>query len=151
VLVMPRPRQAQGRPGTPVIPTGWAEAHSHVIDRALSTASTVTIGPAGGTSQWNEGLGRTVTQPAAAVYDGPAELMAADLGRAVTVVEDPIKTRVYDVTLPYDASALVAVDHVITVDAGDPDPMLAVRTLHVSAIERGTRRFSRVLLAVLLD
>jgi hypothetical protein len=151
VLVMPRPRQAQGRPGTPVIPAGWAEAHSHVIDRALSTASTVTIGPAGGTSQWNEGLGRTVTQPAAAVYDGPAELMAADHGPARDRGRGPDQ----DPGLRRDPAlrrlGLVAVDHVITVDAGDPDPMLAGRTLHVSAIERGTRRFSRVLLAVLLD
>jgi hypothetical protein len=28
VLVMPRPRQAQGRPGTPVIPAAWGESHA---------------------------------------------------------------------------------------------------------------------------
>jgi hypothetical protein len=149
---MPRPRQAQGRPGTPVIPAGWGESHAQVIDRALSTASTVTIGPAGGTAAWDEGLGRTVTQPAAAVYAGPAELMAvSDTARALTVVEDPVKTRVYDVTLPYAASAGIETEMVITVDPGDPDPILAGRTLRVHAIERGSRRFSRVLLAVLLD
>jgi hypothetical protein len=149
---MPRPRQAQGRPGTPVVPAGWAEAHSQVMDRATSTASTVAIGPPGGTSEWAEGLGCTVTQPAAAVYAGPAELMAvSDTARALTVVEDPVKQRVYDVTLPYDTTALIEAEMVITVSVDDPDPMLAGRTLRVHAIERGSRRFSRVLLAVLLD
>jgi hypothetical protein len=149
---MPRPRQAQGRPGTPVVPARWAESHSQVVDRATAATSAVQIGPPGGTSEWNEGLGRTITQPTSPIYVGAASLMlVTDTARALTVVEDPVKSRVYDVTLPYAASALVSVDQVITVDPADPDPMLAGRTLTVHAIERGSRRFSRVLLAVLLD
>jgi hypothetical protein len=67
-----------------VIPAGWAASHAAVVDKAVSTASTVTIGPAGGTSAWNEGLGRTVTQPKAPVYAGAAELMAvSDTARAL--------------------------------------------------------------------
>lgn len=149
---MPLPRQAQGRPGTPVIPVAWAASHAKVIDRATATASTVSIGTPGGTSAWNEGLGRTVTQPATPVYVGSAELMVvSDTARALTVVEDPVKSRVYDVTLPYAASVLIVPEMVITVDVNDPDPGLAGRTLRVHAIERGSRRFSRVLLAILLD
>lgn len=149
---MPLPRQAQGRPGTAVIPARWAQSHAGVIDRATATASKVKIGPPGGTSAWNEGLGRTVTLPAGSIYDGPAELMAvSDTARALTVVEDPVKTRVYDVTLPYAAGAGILAEMVITVDVGDPDPTLAGRTLRVHAVERGSRRFSRVLLASLLD
>lgn len=149
---MPRPRQAQGRPGTAVIPAGWATSHAQVINRAVATASTVMIGPAGGASAWNEGLGRTVTAAAAPVYAGPAAVMVVtDTTRALTVVEDPIKQRVYEITLPHDATALIEVEHVVFVQAGDPDPMLAGRDLQVAQIERGSRRFSRVLLAVLLD
>lgn len=149
---MPLPRQAQGRPGTPVIPTNWGQSHSAVISRVTDTASLVRIGKPGGPSAWNEGLGRTVTQPADPVYVGAAELMVVtDTTRALTVVEDPVKQRVYEVTLPYAASALIEVDHVVFVQAGDPDPMLAGRDLRVAQIERGSRRFSRVLLAVLLD
>lgn len=141
-----------GRPGTQVIPTDWGASHAGVIDRAVASASTVRIGTPGGASAWNEGLGRTVTQPANPVYVGAAELMAvSDTARALTVVEDPVKSRVYDVTLPYAASALIEAEMVVTVDVGDPDPQLAGRTLRVHAIERGSRRFSRVLLAVLLD
>lgn len=149
---MPLRRQSQGRPGTVVIPAGWGESHSKVIDRAVGTASTVRIGEAGGTSVWDEGLGRMVTQPKDPVYVGNAELMpVSDSARAQLVVEDPTSVRVYDVTLPYLASSAVEVDMVLTVDAGDPDPMLAGRTLRVGHIERGSRRFSRVLLATLLD
>lgn len=149
---MPLPRQAQGRPGTVVIPADWGAAHAKVIERAIATASSVGIGPAGGESHWDEGLGRTVTAAAAPVYSGTAELMVVtDTTRALTVVEDPVKQRVYEITLPYDASALIEVDQVVFVAAGDPDPMLAGRDLRVAQIEHGSRRFSRVLLAVLLD
>jgi hypothetical protein len=149
---MPRPRQSTGRPGTAVIPSGWAPAHSRVIDNATTTASTVTIGTPGGASAWNEGLGRTVTAPANPVYQGGAQLMAvSDTARIQLVVEDPTSARVYEVTLPYAAPKTITVDMVITVDAVDPDPTLAGRTLQVAHIERGSRRFSRVLLATLLD
>lgn len=149
---MPRPRQAHGRPGTRVIPKNWGASHARVVDQATQDASLVTIGEQGSASHWDEGLGRTVTDPVNPVYAGPASLMAvSDTARALVVVEDPTKVRVYEVTLPYIATVAVAVEQVITVDAGDADPMLAGRTLRVGHIERGSRRFSRVLLAILLD
>lgn len=141
-----------GRPGTKVFPDDWAATHAGVIANAVSNASKVTIGPAGGTSSWNEGLGRTVTMPKTPVYAGPAELMpVSDTARALLVVEDPVKARVYDVTLPTVATKAIEVDMVLTVDPADADAFLAGRTLRVGHIERGSRRFSRPLLAVLLD
>lgn len=149
---MPRPTQAQGRPGTSVIPPGWQAGHAPVITRALMNAA-VTIGPAGGTTAWNEGTGQTETAAAVPVYSGAAAIMpVSDSARILTVVEDPTSTRVYDVTLSLDVAGvdLVAPDHVITVIESD-DPALTGKTLTVSGIERGTERFSRVLLAVLND
>jgi uncharacterized protein DUF6093 len=144
-------RQHTGRPGTVVIPASWGQTHASVIDKATATASTVTIG-AEGPATWDEDLGRTVLTIPDPTYAGAAELMAvSDSARALTVVEDPIAQRVYDVALPYAAGAAITPDMVVRVDAGDPDPTLAGRTLRVRAIERGSRRFSRVLLAVLLD
>lgn len=150
---MPLPRQAMGRPGAPVVPANWGANHAQVIDRATDdSGSLVRIGPPGGQVAWNEGRGRSETGIAPPVYVGAATLMlVSDTARALTVVEDPIKSRVYDVTLPYAASALITVGHVVQVDAADPDPMLAGKSLTVSAIERGSRRFSRILLAVLND
>lgn len=148
---MPRTRQAQGRPGTQVIPAGWGESHAGVIGRALT--STVTIGPAGGVRGWNEGLGQSQTAPAAAAYEGVASVMAvSDSARILTVVEDPTSSRVYDVTLPLDGAGAdnIETDHVVTVTSSD-DPDLTGKHLRVTAIERGSQRFSRVLLALLLD
>jgi hypothetical protein len=150
-LLMPRARQAQGRPATPVIPPDWQTAHGSVVTRSLR--ATVTIGPAGGAAAWSEGAGRTETAAAAAVYTGAAALMpVSDTARVLAVVDDPTSTRVYDVTLPLGGTGvdLVQADHVITVTASD-DSMLTGKTLTVSAIERGSERFSRVLLAVLND
>lgn len=149
---MPRARQAQGRPGTPTIPPGWQAGHAPVVTRALMNAA-VTIGPAGGTTDWNEGAGQTETAAAAPVYSGAAAIMAvSDSARILTVVDDPTSTRVYDVTLSLDAAGvdLIESEHVIRVTASD-DAMLTGKTLSISGIERGTERFSRVLLAVLND
>lgn len=148
---MPLPRPMMGRPGTPVIPIAWGESHSKVIDQATSTASTIKIGVPG-TPQWDEDLGRSVIPIVDPVYSGAADLMAvSDTARARLVVEDPVKERVYEVMLPYAAGVELASEMVLTVDAGDPDPRLSNRTLRIGHIEDGSRRFSRVLLAVLLD
>lgn len=149
---MPRTRQSQGRPGTPVVPAGWSTSHGAVIARAL-TAATVAIGPNGGTTAWNEGTGQTETTAAAAVYEGAASVMAvSDTARILTAVADPTSTRVYDVTLPLAGTGVdnIRPDHVITVTACD-DAQLVGKTLSISGIERGSARFSRVLLAVLND
>lgn len=149
---MPRPRRSQGRPGTAVIPAGWGDAHAPVVGRTLTNA-TVAIGPAGGTSSWNEGRGQTETAAAGAVYAGPASIMpVSDTARILTVVEDPTSTRVYDVTLDlsHAGADLIQAEHVIRVTGCD-DAQLVTKTLTISGIERGSQRFSRVLLAVLND
>lgn len=149
---MPLPRQAQGRPGTVVIPAGWGAAHAGVVEKALATASQVQIGAIGSAPAWNDDRGQTETTGPEPVYAGPAELMVVtDTTRALTVVEDPVKQRVYEVTLTHGATAEIAVGMGVTVDPDDTDPALAGKTLTVAAIERGTRRFSRVLLATLTD
>jgi hypothetical protein len=152
VALMPRPRQAMGRPGTAVIPESWGETHAAVIDR--THASTVRIGPAGGTPTRNPGTRQMETTPAQPVYVGRASIMLASAigglpGAPAVVVEDEVSAISYEVTLPYAASAAVAVGHDVTVDDSDPDPALAGQMLRVVSIERGSRRFSRVLLATL--
>jgi hypothetical protein len=140
-------RQHTGRPGTAVIPASWGEAHSAVVDK--THASTVRIGPAGGAPTRNPGTRQMETTPAVPVYVGSASIMLASPDQVVTVVEDDVATAVYEVTLPYAASVAVQVGHDITVNDSDPDPALAGQVLKVAAIERGSRRFSRVLFATL--
>lgn len=141
-----------GRPGTVVIPADWGQRHAAVIDETHH--STVRIGPAGGVPTRNPGTRQMETAPAAPVYVGRATLMLASAvgglpGQPAVVLEDEVSVVTYEVTLPYAASSAVEVGHDITVDDNDPDPMLAGQVLRVAAIERGSRRFSRVLLATL--
>jgi hypothetical protein len=97
-------RQHTGRPGTKVIPDGWGASHRGPWSSAGPLASTIRSG-----SPSTEHVGvergprpdRDRWSGPDPVYDGPASLMAvSDTARALTVVEDPVKTRVYDVTLP---------------------------------------------------
>lgn len=144
-------RQHTGRPGTVVVPADWAVAPAAIVARAL--ASTVQIGPLTGEPQWDPGLRRTVSGGLDPVYDGPASVMAvSDSARALTVVEDPVAARVYDITLALARTGadLVQAEHVVLVTACD-DAALQGKRLHVHQVEKGTRRFSRVLLASLLD
>lgn len=148
---MPRIRQSQGRPGTPVIPKDWQAGHAAVVAKTLKAK--VRIGPPGGTTGWNEGRGQTETADAAAVYVGAASVMpVSDTNRILTVVEDPTSTRVYEVTLPLNEPGvdLVTSEHIVKVTACD-DAQLVGKKLAIGGIERGSQRFSRVLLATLAD
>lgn len=150
---MPRP-SSHGR-RTPVIPTGWADAAAPTIGDAIALSGcTVTIGPAGGLPTWNPTAKVTETTPVTPVYNGPAAItVAGNSDRSLDVVDQPTATRLYEVRLPLDqdaATELVEIGHVITVTA-DRDPQLAGATMRVQAVERDTRRFSRLIYATLIN
>lgn len=145
---MPRP-VGYGRPGTKVIPDGWQESAAKVVESTFDC--TVQIGPPGATPTWNEGAKATLSSPAAAAYDGPATITPLDEdGEQQTVVaEDQVPLRRYQVKIRHAAGA-VEVGHVVTV-AEAPDAALTGRRLEVTAVEMGSRRFSRILTAVDAD
>jgi len=146
---MPRP-VGYGRPGTKVFPDGWAEAHAVVVDGTHD--STVTVGEPGGSPQWSAEAKATLTLPVAPAYTGKATItpVAQDGEQQAAVAEDVVPVRRYEVKLLH-AAAGVEVDHVVTVLAS-PDPEFATgRRLKVTAVEKGSRRFSRVLIAVDAD
>ncbi|WP_109507353.1 DUF6093 family protein [Nocardioides speluncae] len=134
-----------------VIPADWQHHHAPTIEATL--ASTVAIGPAAGTPAWNPATKQTETAAVPPVYDGPAavQAVAAGLGGNTSkrVAEELVPHRSYEVTLPWDATTEVTTDHVVTVTA-DEDPDMVGRRFTINTIERGTRRFSRVLQATLI-
>jgi hypothetical protein len=65
------------------------------------------------------------------------------------VADDDVSTQAYRVTLDVDVTG-IKTSHVVKVLTSD-DPALTGRTLAVAAVDRGSRRFSRVLLATLND
>ncbi|VXC44199.1 DUF6093 family protein [Nocardioides sp. AX2bis] len=139
---MPRPRRSYGRTGTRVIPTTWAAEHADVL--ATTYASTVRIGPLGGT-RWNSETKASEAVPADTVYAGAASITpSADNGAISDVVDDPTSARAYEVKLPADVAGIDPEAHHVWVD-DCPDADLVGRRLSVQSVERGERRFSRVL------
>lgn len=132
------------------IPSDWATGPTSVI--GLTLASTVRIGTVSDEPQWNEARGQSESGGLNTVYAGPASIMAADEGRTLTVAEDAVTSRVYDITvaLARTGADLIVAEHVVLVEACD-DQALVGRRLQVHEVERGSRRFSRVLLATLVD
>lgn len=161
---MPRPLH-YGRPGSQVIPTGWAESQAPVINNVLAgSGCVVTITPPVGaagtdTSTWNPETKATETTPAAAVYGpdvdphvGVASItLVSDSDRLLDIVDTKPSTRLYEVRLPYDAPLAVDVIGSVVAVVADPDPDLVGRTLIVQQAERDTRRFSRALYATLTN
>ena len=120
---------------------------AQVIDRTLD--SVVRIGlPATGEPVWDPVLEHTVPPQGTTVYSGPASLVKiTDTARELTVVDQKVAVRTYQVTIRYCAEAILE-EHVVDV-VSSPDADLVGARLTMSAVERGSRRFSRVLQAVL--
>jgi uncharacterized protein DUF6093 len=135
-----------GRPGTAVVPVAWSSDHAAVVARTLP--STVRIGLLG-PSEWNPDTKQDERQLTVPVYVDAAEIMVVtDTAHLAVAAEEQVEVRRYEVKLLAAASSSITTDMVIVVQ-DDPDPQLVGRTLTIDAIERGTRRFSRVLQATL--
>lgn len=160
---MPRPLH-YGRPGSQVIPTGWAESQAPVITNLLaSSGCTITITPpvgatGSGTTAWNPETKATETTAATPAYGpevaphaGVASITLTAEGPVLDIVDTRPTTTTYEVRLPWDAPvACDAVGGVIDV-VTDPDADLVGKTLIVQQAERDTRRFSRILYATLTN
>jgi hypothetical protein len=146
---MPRPRRAQGRPGTPVIPQTWGADHASVVVRASN--ATVRIhapASAGGTPVLNPDY--TVTQPPAAepVYDRTARIQMLNGQELAQLVGDQEQiTAGYLVAIAYDSPEIPLLSTVEV--TGSTDPRLGGdRRLVVRRVGSGTERFERDLWCV---
>lgn len=142
-------RSHQGRPGTPVIPVGWAAAHRPVVTKTLQ--GTCSIRHPGGTpGTFNpETLEYEGGSANAAHFTGPCSLEDLPaLVKQTLVAEEQVPTVGYLVTLDWDDAPDTMVDDIVTIGAAGPngDPSLTGKQLTVRAIERGTRSWSRALL-----
>lgn len=149
---MPRPLH-RGRPGSAVIPGEWQQQLAPVVANVLATSGcTIRITPRGAQPGWNATSGQTETTAAADVYAGAASItVVSNTDRDLTVVDDTITSRLYEIRLPWDAPAAADTRGQLVTVVSDPDPDLTGRTLTVQAAERDTRRFSRLLYATLTD
>lgn len=145
--VSPRPRQAAGRPHTPVIPTSWETAHRHV---ATGThRGTVSVRRPGTATYWNEATEQNeVGAHPPYLVDEPARVLRLDSRtRTVVVADDPEQVAEYRIAL--DADVTVANGHLVTVTAA-ADPSLVDLVLQVVHVVHGTERFERHLYCTLV-
>ena len=138
-LLIMRPRQSTGRPGTPVIPADWSAAPRVVM--AGTWRATCTITRAGAPGAYDDDLGYTPAGTASTIYTGPCRVQALDqqaqtepaAGQDVTIGD-------YLVVVPHTVAALVS--DVVTVTAAE-DPELIGRTLTVTAATYGSESWER--------
>lgn len=137
-----------------VFPHGWQTRHAAVVTDTIVTGDGATSRvkirtPTSGATEWDPVDRVSKAVPGEPVYDGPATITALAAGDPrVEAVAEQVPTRVYEVALPW-TTASIGTEHVIDVADDDPDPLLAGRRLTIDHVERGTRRFSRLLTATL--
>lgn len=145
---MPRP-VGYGRPGTRVVPEGWAENFAAI--ETTTYESTIIIAPAAAAPTWDPVLRQTTTTAPDAAYDGPASLRPPtrdDLAPAQqNVAEDLVRVTDLEVCLPMFTGGIEPGMVVTIVDS--PDATLTGRTATVAYVEHGDRRFTRLLGATL--
>lgn len=144
---MPR-RLHAGRPGSRVIPTGWAAAHRPTIETSLNGAVAIRD-PDDFTQTWDTGLKQNVSTHAAPYYTGPARIQqlqqAAD---RVVSADDPEQVADYLVVITADQD--VAENHRVRVTTAD-DTQLEGREMQVVRVVLGTERWERDLFCTLVD
>lgn len=142
-------RHHTGSGNRTAIPDDWQETHAAVVTQNYQTTATVLLRKPGGTTAWNEALGRTTTVPFQPfVANVPAKLTPLT-ANDVTVVDERAWVLGYRVSLPRDvAPSPTQLDEGIEVVVQTcSDPMLVGVTMRVSEVVRGSLRFERDLIA----
>lgn len=145
---MPRPRRAQGRPGTRAIPAAWARDHAPVVEGTFS-ATVVIFDPATGYAP--KLLADFTYEPGEdedPIYTGGARIQVVMTGQVGPdlIGEQQVITATYLVVI--DRNAEVPVGSRVLVTAAD-DPMLTDgRRLIVRRSALGSVRWERDLWCV---
>lgn len=145
---MPRPRRAQGRPDTAVIPKTWGADHAPVVGRAANAVVQIHA-PGDAASTPVLAADYTVTLPDAAppVHAGPARIQMLNGQELEQLVGDQEQiTAGYFVAIAYDAPDIPLLAVVEVTDS--TDPRLDARRLIVRRVGMGTERFERDLWCV---
>ncbi|HEY1118755.1 MAG TPA: DUF6093 family protein, partial [Acidimicrobiales bacterium] len=142
---MPRPQQAHGRPGTPVLPAGWSAGHRPVVEATFTASCEIrhkgTV--AGGI---NQTTGETTRTPNAPHYTGPCTVQVLPaLEQAAVTGDQEVTTLGYRVTITYDAAPALKVDDLVKITAVDDnaDPTLVGHDLLVQSFVRGSVSWER--------
>ncbi len=140
---------AQGRPGTEVIPTGWAAAHAPVVEGTMRDAVAALRDPTATSGMgWNPTSEQMESIPAEAYWTGGVRVqMLNQQGREPVSAGDQETVADYLVVVPVDVEA--AEGHRVLITDSD-DPLLNDHELRVVTVVRGTHRWERDLFCELV-
>lgn len=146
---MPRPRHAQGRPGTAVIPLDWAATHQPVAEKTM-VDGLATLREPGTRQAWSptaEQMEAVAKTPYA--VNKPCRVQAlSQKANDFTTAEDTETAAMYLVVVP--ASLNPSEKHLVTI-TGTPDATLNGLVLEVQQVVRGSIRWERDLFCTLVD
>lgn len=131
------------------IPEDWGSNLTTVTDQFMLEA-TVSLRKPGGTTTWDDNLGRTVFTPYPPfVLSTPASIQPMSAGGATQVVDQKVFVLGYRVAVPRDtAPTPTQMDEgVEIVVLTCSDPMLVGVTMRVNDVLRGVHRMQRILYA----
>jgi hypothetical protein len=146
---MPRATHAQGRPGTPVIPTDWAATHQVPAQKTM-VGATATLRNPGTVQAWSVPLEQMVAVPKTPyAVDQPCRALAlSQQAKEVVAADDPETVADYLIVVP---AALEPAEKDLVTIACPSDPLLDGRVLEVQQVVRGSIRWERDLMCNLVD
>lgn len=147
---MVRPRQAQGRPGTVVIPPGWEAEHAKVVERTLTAECRVWPAKgAGSLPSVNADLSYDLPDVGEPLYEGPCRIQVLNAGDTQRVFGGEYETtRGYLVVLTRSSSPLIGRGVVVEVTAANDPTLLDDRRLVAAAVDRGSLLWERDLYCI---
>jgi hypothetical protein len=144
---MPRPRRAQGRPGTTVIPQTWGADHAPVVDRAANATVTIHV-PSEETAPVLAPDYTVTVSDAASLHTGRARIQMLNGQELAQLIGDQEQiTAGYLVVIAYDAPEIPLLSIVQITSSTDPR-LGGDRRLIVRRVGSGTERFERDLWCV---
>jgi len=146
---MPRPRHAQGRPGTRVIPADWSATHRPVTAKTMTATCSIRH-PGGTPGEFDPETGTTPVvpyPPHAPALSTRIQVLSLQDQEAIAG-DEQVSTVAYLVTIDATAAAELALDDLVKVDTVDAngDPTLVGRELSVDSLTRGSLVWERDLI-----
>lgn len=145
---MPRPRNALGRPDTPVVPANWEAGHAPVASKTFTAECRVNAGDANTAEPvWDPAVKSPVRPPAPVLYEGGCRVQVMNQRTAIKLLGDQA-ARHMTYLVSIERGAEIPSGAVIEMTASSDSLLEPGHQLTVADVMRGTLTFQRDLVCV---